>query len=98
MSITPSIKRDYLSKLALQGRRADGRGFNEFREIKIETGYITKAEGSARVKIGNTQVVAGIKMDVGDWCIHTGQPTVLISNELPRLLIPEYCKYPPFVH
>jgi exosome complex component RRP42 len=66
MTITPSIKRDYLSKIANQGRRADGRRFDEFRKIEIETGYITKAEGSARVKIGNTQVVAGIKMDIGE--------------------------------
>lgn len=65
MTITPSIKRDYLSKLAEQGKRADGRTFNEFRKIEIETGLISKAEGSARVKIGNTQVVAGIKILIG---------------------------------
>lgn len=65
MTITPSIKRDYLSKLAEQGKRADGRTFNEFRKIEIETGFISKAEGSARVKLGNTQVVAGIKILIG---------------------------------
>jgi len=65
MTITPSIKRDYLSKLAEQGKRADGRTFNEFRKIEIETGLISKAEGSARVKLGNTQVVAGIKIIIG---------------------------------
>ncbi len=65
MTITPAIKRDYLSKLAEQGKRADGRTFNEFRKIEIETGLIPKAEGSARVKIGNTQVVAGIKILIG---------------------------------
>lgn len=65
MTITPSIKRDYLSKLAEQGKRADGRTFNEFRKIEIETGFISKAEGSARVKLGNTQVVAGIKIIIG---------------------------------
>jgi len=65
MTITPSIKRDYPSKLAEQGKRADGRTFNEFRKIEIETGLISKAEGSARVKLGNTQVVAGIKIIIG---------------------------------
>jgi len=65
MTITPSIKRDYLYKLAEQGKRADGRTFNEFRKIAIETGFISKAEGSARVKLGNTQVVAGIKIIIG---------------------------------
>ena len=66
MTITPSIKRDYLAKLAESGKRADGRKFDEFRKIEIETNIISKAEGSARVKIGNTQVISGIKIDVGE--------------------------------
>ncbi|MCK4348697.1 MAG: RNA-binding protein, partial [Thermoplasmatales archaeon] len=66
MALTSSIKRDYLYNLAKNGKRADERKFDEFRNIEIETGFISKAEGSARVKIGNTQVIAGIKMDIGD--------------------------------
>ena len=66
MSLISSIKKDYLYNLAKNGKRADGRKFDEYRKIEIETGLISKAEGSARVKIGNTQVVAGIKMDIGD--------------------------------
>ena len=66
MSITPQIKREFIVKLAQDGKRADGRKFDEFRGIEIETGVVSKAEGSARVKIGNTQVIAGIKMDIGE--------------------------------
>lgn len=66
MPITPSIKRDYLVNLAKQGKRADGREFDEYRKIEIETGVILNAEGSAKVKIGNTQVLSGIKMDIGE--------------------------------
>jgi len=66
MTVVPIIKRDYIWKLAEQGKRVDGRKFDEFRKIEIETGVVNKAEGSARVKIGNTQVIAGIKMDVGE--------------------------------
>jgi len=66
MPVISSIKREYLSKLAEHGKRADGRKFDEFRKISIETGVASRAEGSARVKIGNTQVIAGIKMDVGE--------------------------------
>jgi len=66
MSITPSIKKDYLVKLAKNDKRVDGRKFDEFRNIEIEVGVVKKAEGSARVRIGNTQVIAGIKMDVGE--------------------------------
>jgi len=66
MPIIASLKRDYLSKLAEQGKRADGRKFDEYRKIEIETNIVSKAEGSAKVKIGNTQVLVGIKMDVGE--------------------------------
>ena len=66
MTVVPIIKRDYIYKLAEQGKRVDGRNFGEYRKIEIETGVVSKAEGSARVKIGNTQVMAGIKIDVGE--------------------------------
>lgn len=61
-----SVKRDYLYKLAKEGKRSDGRAFDEYRPIEIEKEVIRMAEGSARVRIGNTMVLAGIKMDVGE--------------------------------
>ncbi|MEM4318226.1 MAG: exosome complex protein Rrp42, partial [Candidatus Nitrosocaldaceae archaeon] len=36
----------------------------DYRELKIETGLIKKAEGSALVSLGNTQVIAGVKIEV----------------------------------
>ncbi|MDH7517177.1 MAG: exosome complex protein Rrp42 [Candidatus Thermoplasmatota archaeon] len=66
MTVIASLKRDYLSRLAEQGKRADGRRFDEYRKIEIETGVVSRAEGSAKVKIGNTQVIVGIKMDIGE--------------------------------
>ena len=91
MTITPSIKRDYLAKLAQQGKRADNRKFDEFRNIQIETGVISKAEGSARVKIGNTQVIAGIKMDVGEPYSDSPESGVLTTAaELIPLASPDF--------
>ena len=52
--------KEYLS----QGKRFDGRKPDEFREIVIETGISKNAEGSAKVKLGNTEVLVGVKMDV----------------------------------
>ena len=60
-----SIKIDYLLRLAEEKKRIDDRKFDEYRPIEIEEKVIRMAEGSARVKIGNTMVLAGIKMDVG---------------------------------
>jgi len=96
MTITPSIKRDFLAKLAENGKREDGRNFDEFRNIEIETGLINKAEGSARVKIGNTQVVAGIKMDIGEPYPDTpGQGAMSTAAELIPLASPDFESGPP---
>jgi exosome complex component RRP42 len=96
MSITPSIKRDYLAKLAQQGKRADDRKFDEFRNIEIETGVASKAEGSARVRIGNTQVIAGVKMDVGEPYSDSPESGVLTTAaELIPLASPDFEAGPP---
>jgi exosome complex component RRP42 len=60
-----TIEKDYMLDLLSRGTRLDGRGFLEYREIKIDAGPMLKAEGSARVCIGDTQVCCGIKYDTG---------------------------------
>ena len=96
MPVISSIKSEYLSKLAEHGKRADGRGFDEFRKIEIETGVISKAEGSARVKIGNTQVIAGIKMDLGEPYPDSPDSGVLTTTaELVPLASPDFEAGPP---
>ena len=96
MTITPLIKHDYLAKLAESGKRADGRELNEFRNIEIETNIISKAEGSARVKIGNTQVVVGIKMDVGEPYSDSPESGVMTTAaELIPLASPDFEAGPP---
>ena len=64
-SVVSEIKRDHIHKLIAKGKRVDGRMWDEFRQISIETNYIETAEGSARVKMGNTDVLVGVKMGVG---------------------------------
>ena len=96
MALTSSIKRNYLYNLAKNGKRVDGRKFDEFRDIKIETGLISKAEGSARVKIGNTQVVAGIKMDIGDpYPDSPDKGVMMTAAELIPLASPDFESGPP---
>ena len=96
MTIVPSIKRDYITKLAEQGKRIDGRNFNHYRKIEIETGVVNKAEGSARVKIGNTQVLVGIKMDIGEPFPDTPSQGVLSTTaEFVPLASPDFESGPP---
>ena len=60
--ITGNRIKEYLSL----GKRFDNRKLDEFREITIETGVSKNAEGSARVKLGKTEVLVGVKMGVSE--------------------------------
>ena len=96
MTISPTIKKNYLQKLAEQNKRSDGRKFSDYRPVSIEPGVISKAEGSARVKIGNTQVVAGIKMVMGEPYPDTPDAGVMTTAaELIPLASPDFEAGPP---
>jgi len=96
MTIVPIIKRDYIAKIAEEGKRIDGRGFDHYRKIEIETNVVNKAEGSARVKIGNTQVLCGIKMDIGTPFPDTPTSGVMsTAAEFVPLASPDFESGPP---
>ena len=63
---TPNITGERIKKYLEKRKRFDSRKPEEFREIIIETGISKNAEGSAKVKIGKTEVIVGIKMDIGE--------------------------------
>jgi exosome complex component RRP42 len=61
------LDRDFIEKLVRKGERLDGRAFDEYRPIEIEANVVpAKAEGSALVRLGDTSVVAGVKVLVGE--------------------------------
>jgi|YelNatPaOPRAMG01_1025707.scaffolds.fasta_scaffold14075_10 exosome complex component RRP42 len=60
-----NLKKEQMAALMAQGKRVDGRGLLDYRELKIRTGTMTKAEGSSQVDLGNTTVIAGVKIGVG---------------------------------
>jgi exosome complex component RRP42 len=75
MSITiiDQLKKKKILSLLKDGQRMDGRSLDEPRSLVIDTNVIPKAEGSARVRLGDTEVVAGVKVqpdkpfpDLGD--------------------------------
>ncbi|PSS06457.1 Exosome complex exonuclease, partial [Actinidia chinensis var. chinensis] len=48
-----------------QDLRSDGRKRLTYRPISVETGIIPQANGSARVKLGATDVIASVKAELG---------------------------------
>lgn len=86
----------YVRKLVEEGMRVDNRKFDEFRPIKIEKNVINTAEGSARVLIGNSHVLVGVKMSVGEPFSDTPNEGVLIVNtELVPVASPTFEPGPP---
>ena len=72
-SIIDDLKKKKIIALLKEGQRVDGRALDEPRQLTIDTGVIPKAEGSARVRLGDTEVVCGVKIqpdkpfpDLGD--------------------------------
>ncbi|MBO7409838.1 MAG: exosome complex protein Rrp42 [Candidatus Methanomethylophilaceae archaeon] len=63
--VISQIKRDHIVNLLAKGTRTDGRTPTDIREIQITTNCIESADGSARVKLGNTEVIAGVKIIPG---------------------------------
>ena len=45
------------------GTRADGRGANELRPVKLTTGFLKHAEGSCLVEVGDTRVVCAVSFE-----------------------------------
>jgi len=90
------IMRDHIHRLADHGKRIDGRGFDEVRPISIEKSFIGTAEGSARIKLGNTDVVVGVKVDIGEPFPDRPKDGVLLTGaELKPMASPEFEPGPP---
>jgi len=93
---TSDITGERIKKYLEEGKRFDGRGLEEFRDITIETGVSKNAEGSARVKIGKTEVIVGVKMDVGEpYADSPDRGNLMVTAELLPLSSPRFENGPP---
>jgi len=73
LSIIDKLKRSKILDLLQEGKRIDGRALDEIRPLSIDIDVIPHANGSARVRLGDTEIVSGIKVqpdrpfpDMGD--------------------------------
>ncbi|MGV8172437.1 MAG: exosome complex protein Rrp42 [Candidatus Woesearchaeota archaeon] len=86
----------HIRESLVKGVRYDGRKKDEFRNIEIRTGFIATAEGSAHVKCGETEVIAGVKMSVEKPFPDTPSEGILmVGAELLPLSNPKYESGPP---
>lgn len=74
-----------------QGLRSDGRGLHDFRNFSIDVGIIPQANGSARVRLGATDVIASVKAELGR--PHSSRPTqgkIEINMECSPTAAPQF--------
>ncbi|MAG60414.1 RNA-binding protein [archaeon] len=86
-----------IPSLAKKDMRLDGRGMLEYRgPISVETGITVTAEGSSRVQIGDTIVIAGVKMSLEKPYPDTPEEGgIMINAELTPMSSSQYESGPP---
>ena len=91
------IDREFIQNLIRKGERIDGRAFNEYRELDIEANVVpAKAEGSALVRLGDTSVVAGVKVLVGEpYPDSPDEGVIMVTVEMSPLASPLFELGPP---
>ena len=95
-SLVTKVKLKQIEQVIEKGKRLDDRSLTDYREIKIELGVIEKAEGSARVLLGKTQVLVGVKVETGEPFPDTPNDGVMTVNaELVPLASPNFEPGPP---
>src|SRR5438093_873316 len=94
--IVSELMRAHIYRLASTGQRVDGRGLDQPRKVSVDRAFVKTAEGSARVKLGNTDVLVGIKMSVGEPYPDTPNTGVLSTSvELIPMASPTFEAGPP---
>jgi exosome complex component RRP42 len=64
--IVEHLRKQQMWESISKGKRLDGRNLDEIRPVEIELDIIKKANGSAKVKIGDSEIVAGVKVETGE--------------------------------
>ncbi|AWR95934.1 exosome complex protein Rrp42 [Acidianus brierleyi] len=103
MSVTPSnenviplIKKESILHMLERGVREDGRKLTDYRPLNITLDYAKKADGSALVKLGDTSVLAGVKVEEEEPFVDTpSQGNLVVNVELLPLAYETFEPGPP---
>ncbi len=91
-----NLTKEKLKAMFKEEKRFDSRELLDFRDFEITCGISNKAEGSARVKLGKTEVVIGVKLDVSEpYSDSPDRGNLIVSAELLPLASPRFEAGPP---
>ncbi|KAI8991098.1 ribosomal protein S5 domain 2-type protein [Mycotypha africana] len=63
--ISPAEK-SYIQQGVEQDCRADGRARLDYRHFVVESGILSQASGSARCRLGDSDILVGVKVEIGE--------------------------------
>jgi exosome complex component RRP42 len=93
-----NVVKKAIAKYLAEGKRYDGRTAFELRDIEVKTDVSVNAESSVSVKIGETEVVAGIKMGLQEpYPDHENEGTMMTGIELLPMGSPKFDYGPPTI-
>jgi len=88
--------RTYLSRFVEEGFRPDGRERSDWRDISVNVGSISNANGSALVRLGDTTIVCGVKAEIAEPDLDTPELGFVVPNiDLPAICSPKFKPGPP---
>lgn len=91
-----NLTKDAISKMLADGKRFDGRGLFDLRDFEVEIGVSNTAEGSARVKLGKTDVVVGVKLATAEpYPDSLDKGNLMVSGDLLPMASPRFESGPP---
>lgn len=89
-------RKKHLLQYYEKNMRPDGRKMQDYREVSIELGASETAEGSARVRIGGTDVIAGVKLGLErPYPDRPNEGNLMVNAELLAMSNPEFEPGPP---
>jgi len=88
--------RIYFERFVAENVRPDGREFDEWRDVSVNVGSISTANGSALVRLGDTTIVCGVKAEIAEPELDRPGEGYLVPNiDLPAICSPKFKPGPP---
>ncbi|QRV88160.1 exosome complex component RRP43 [Ceratobasidium sp. AG-Ba] len=88
--------RAYFERFIAEGYRPDGRKPDSWRDVNVNVGSISTANGSALVRIGDTTIVCGVEAEIAEPDLERPDQGFIVPNlDLPAICSPKFRPGPP---
>ena len=94
--VISNVQKQRIIEYLKQGKRFDGRGLQDYRDIEVKMGVSNSSEASCSVKFGKTHVYAGVKMALSKpYPDSPDEGTMMVSAELSPMASEDFELGPP---